>query len=281
MMWRLALSLLFVLSAAANAAEVLVTIAPHKYFVEKIGGDTVDVNVVVPSGASSHTFEPTPKQALAAGRSDIWFRIGEPFEKTLLNALQSQKRSIEVVDMRDGVEMICHRQEKGHHAGCCHGDLGDLHTWLSPRLVKQQAAVIAETLSSHYPAHKDLYTANLKAFQEELDALDQEITETLKPLKSRILMVSHPAYAYFARDYNLKQLPVEFEGRDPSPRQLTWLLDQAKKNEIQVIYTQPQHSDKGARLIAKELGAFIIVLDPYAENYPQNMREIARSFAMQ
>lgn len=276
MMWRLALSFLFVLTAVVDAAEVLVTIAPHKYFVEKIGGDTVTVNVVVPSGASSHTFEPTPKQALAAGRSEIWFRIGEPFEKTLLNALQSQKRTIEVVDFRDGVEMICH-----HGGCCCHGDGGDLHTWLSPRLAKQQAAVIAKTLSAHYPAHKELYATNLKAFQDELDALDREISEALKPRKSRVIMVSHPAYAYFARDYDLQQLPVEFEGRDPSPRQLTRLLDQAKKNEIQVIYTQPQHSDKGARLIAKELGATIIVLDPYAENYSENMRKMALKFAMQ
>jgi zinc transport system substrate-binding protein len=94
-------------------------------------------------------------------------------------------------------------------------------------------------------------------------------------------MVSHPAYAYFCRDYQLKQLSIEFEGKDPSPRQLTSVLTRARQAGIKTVFIQMQYNNKGAQLIAKELGAKIVTLDPYAENYFIMMREIASHFAAQ
>lgn len=98
-------------------------------------------------------------------------------------------------------------------------------------------------------------------------------------MPTRTVMVGHPAYAYMARDYDFKQLSVEMEGRDPSPQQLTNILNEARAAKIKKIFTQPQYSNKGAKLIAEEIGAQIVTLDPYSADYLNSMLNIANAFA--
>lgn len=259
------------------AYDVLVSVAPHKYFVEKIAGTTLSVGLMVPAGASSHTYEPTPRQMIEAGKADIWFQIGEGFEERAGQALRNHNPSLRLVDLQQGLHLIyehccCH----GHHhnASCV-----DPHFWLSARQGIIQAQTIAGALSARYPQHKQLFTKNLQAFVQELDALDKQIAEILAPLKNRVILVSHPAYAYFCRDYNLRQLSIEFEGKDPTPQQLTNLLQEAGNAHIHKIFIQMQYSNKGAKLIAGHLGAQLVTLDPYAEQYEKAMLDIARAFA--
>ena len=255
-------------------AKVLVSIAPHQYFVKQIAGDKVAVNIMVPKGASAHTFEPTAKQVANAAESVIWLRIGEGFEERALPALKSHFPNLDIVDLRQGVQMIS-------SGGCqCHAG-EDPHIWLSLKEAITQAKTIHFTLSKHYPEYQEEFTSNLNLFLEELKAADEKITKQLASLKNRTLMVSHPAYGYFARDYNLLQLPIEFEGRDPSPKQLTRLLEEGKKLNTAFIFIQEQHDNRGAKLMAKQLNAEVIVLDPYSENYIENMIHIANSFAKQ
>lgn len=283
-------SLLFFLNGgvASFAAEpnskpfVLVSVAPHKFFVEKIADETVKVELMVPAGASSHTFEPSPRQMLNASRADIWFQIGEGFEPRASAALKSHHPDMQLVDLRQGLDLIYDTDCSGGHCHCSqHSQEGcaDPHFWLSARQAKIQAKTITDALSERYPQHAQLYAKRLQAFSKELDALDSQIETLLAPLKNRTIMVSHPAYAYFCRDYKLKQLSIEFEGKDPSPRQLTKVLTQARQDEIKTIFIQLQYNNKGARLIAKEIGAKIVTLDPYAENYFETMRDIATHFA--
>lgn len=263
--------------------SVIVSVAPHKFFVEQIAGDTVIVDLMVPAGASSHTFEPTPKQMLAAGKADLWFQIGESFEPKASGALKSHHPDMQLVDLRTGLNLIYDSDcSKGH---CCaahaKADCVDPHFWLSARQAKIQAKTIAEALSKRYPQNANLYARNLTQFSEQLDALDNEITRLLASLKNRTIMVSHPAYAYFCRDYGLQQLSIEFEGKDPAPKQLTKILEQARKEHIKTIFIQMQYNNKGARLIANEIGAKVVTLDPYAEQYFDTMRDIAHHFAAQ
>lgn len=268
------LCLLFFNSLAAKTHYVLVSVAPYKHFVEKIAGDTVKVGLMVPAGASAHTYEPTPKEMLAAGTADLWFLIGESFEERAVRAIQSHHPGIVLVDLRQNVHLISSDPEHAHHA-CTHKNCQDLHIWLSPRQSQIQAQTIAKALEALYPENRELYAANLKQFLRELEALDQDIGEILKSLNNRIFLVSHPAYAYFCRDYGLKQISIEFEGKDPTPRQLTRLLEEARHNQIKTIFVQRQYSNKGARLIADKIGAQVINLDPYSENYFQCLRDIA------
>jgi zinc transport system substrate-binding protein len=256
---------------------VLVSVAPHKFFVEKIAGDTVKVDLLVPVNASAHTYEPTPRQMVAAGKADIWFRLGESFETRLLKTLSWHHPHLVIVDMRHNVDMISADPQSG--CSCCYANSQDLHIWLSARQSKIQVATIARALSERYPEHQQRYQKALETFIDELDMLDKTIATMLKPIKNSTILVSHPAYAYFCRDYDLVQLSIEFEGKDPTPQQLNKLLNQTRAEKIKKVFIQIQYGSKGARLIANELKAELMMLDPYSENYFDSMLEIARSFA--
>ncbi len=264
--------------ANAPSNHVLVSVAPHKFFVERIAKDTVTVLLMVPAGASAHTFEPTFKQMLQAAKANLWFSVGEGFEERAIKSLKSHNSGLEIVDLRSGVDMIVADPETGA-CPCCLKSGQDLHIWLSARQAKTQSKTIANALSVKYPENKTLYQENLALFIKELDDLDVKIGSLLKNLKKRTILVSHPAYAYFCRDYHLKQLSIEFEGKDPTPYQLTKILQLAKSASISRIYIQPQYSSKGAHLFAKELTADIITLDPYAENFIESMLKIAQEFS--
>lgn len=253
---------------------VLVSVAPYKFFVDKIAGDTVKVGVMVPAGASIHTYEPSPREILTASTADAWFFIGEAFEAKAMQALKTHHPDMALVDLKEGVDLI--------HGQCKHCSKGaDLHIWLSPKEAKTQANLIAKALIQLYPENKSLYENNLKAFLEDLTRLDQQISALLKPLKNRTFLVSHPAYGYLCRDYGLNQLSVEFEGKDPTPQQLTKLLALAKKDKIHTVFIQRQYNNKGARLIAEHLGAKVVNLDPYTDNYFEGMLYIAQQIAAQ
>lgn len=258
--------------ASEPLPKVLVSVAPYRYFVEQIAGQTVDVDLLVPEGASAHTYEPTAKQMIGSSKGVIWFRIGEPFETKALKAIQSVNPKLQVVDLREGISLI-HGSCKHAHAGGHCGD--DLHLWLSPKIAKIQARLIAKGLSNQFPENKPLFERNLTLFLDKLDSLDKFIYETLAPVKNRTLMVSHPAYAYFCQDYRFNQLSIEFEGRDPTAKQLTKLLNDAKASGVHYILVQPQYSDKAARLIGEQIGAKLIMVDPYSENYDSTLRQIA------
>jgi zinc transport system substrate-binding protein len=258
---------------------VLTSVAPYKNFVEKIAGNTVQVNVMVPAGASIHTYEPSPKEMLAASKADAWFLIGESFEAKAVKAFKNHNPLMKMVDLKENVNLISNDPSfDARH--CCKHCL-DLHIWLSPQQSKVQAQTIASQLIDLYPEHQEVYKKNLSDLLKELDALDKEIDSQLKPLKMRVILVSHPAYAYFCRDYSLRQLSIEVEGKDPTPLQLTSVMEEARKNHIKTIFIQPQYNNKGAKLIAKHLKAKIVTLDPYSENYFASMRQIAHEFAAQ
>lgn len=264
-------------AVTAPSPQILVSVAPYKFFVEKIAGDTVSVNLLVPATASSHTYEPTPKQMISASKADIWFFLGESFETRAINTLKKYSPHMEFVDLRRGVDMITADPHSGKC--CCHAGGQDLHIWLSVRQAKIQAQTIANALIDRYPQHAQPYQKALESFLQELDILDADINELLPATEDRLVLVSHPAYAYFCRDYCIRQLSIEFEGKDPTPRQLDATLNEARRAKICKVFVQSQYSDKGARLIAKELGAKIVSLDPYAEDYLNAMRIIAYQFA--
>lgn len=259
-----------------RSRTVLVSINPYKYVVNKIAGDTLKVVVLVPPGANMHTFEPTPKQTMQVSRADIWFRMGEPFEDKILPSLQSYNHQLKVVDLRNGIDLIC----SAGQGTCPHCTRGcDLHFWLNPLIVKEQAKKITQELAKLYPENAEKYRQNFQKFSLELDQLDEDIRSALSLLKDRTIFVSHPAYAYFAKEYGLQQYALEFEGKDPTPQQLTKILETARKHHVKTIFIQKQFNNKGARLVAQELGANLVVLDPYADDYILEMRRLAKEFA--
>lgn len=271
--FSLLLALALFSSVHAESKRVLVSVAPYKYFVNMIAGGAVEVEVMVPAGASSHTYEPTPKQMIAASQADIWFYLGESFETKARDALKAHNPKMVFTDLRQNVDLI-----KTHHCAK-HSGCEDLHIWTSPKMSKIQAETIAKTLSEVYPDFKDVFAGNLKVFLSELDDMNTQIGAILQKMPNRTIMVSHPAYAYMARDFNFQQLSIEMEGKDPTPQQLTNILNIARKDAIKKIFIQPQYSNKGAKLIAEQIGAQIVSLDPYSADYLSTMLTIANAFA--
>lgn len=261
----------------ASQRKVLVSIEPQQFFVEKIAGTNVLVNVLVPPGGNPHAFEPTPKQMLNAGSSDVWFRLGESFEARAEAVLKSHNPNILVIDTREGIELISMSGHRCQH--CCSHDDKDTHIWLSPRLAKIQAKTIAKALENRYPECQEQFEKNLELFLAELDELDQELASLFTQSETKAILVSHPAFGYLCRDYGLTQLSIEFEGKDPSPQQLTQLFQNVRNLNIKRVFTQEQYQNKGALLMAKELHAEVFSVDPYSRDYINNLKEIAKLFA--
>lgn len=170
----------------------------------------------------------------------------------------------------------------GHHDQHDH-DQGmlDPHIWLDPALVRIQVTHIRDGLSRVDPERADLYAANAAAFERELDELDREIRSILAPLppEKRTFLVFHPSWGYFAKAYGLTQASIEVDGKEPSPRDLARIIEAGKESGAKVVFVQPQFSQKSAAVIARQIGATVVRLDPLAEDWAANMRSAARAFA--
>jgi zinc transport system substrate-binding protein len=265
----------FSLPLVASKPTVLVSIAPYKYFVDHIGNGLVDTLLFVPPGASPHTFEPTAKKIIDMSKASLWFQMGEPFEAQAIQALKVHNPKLKVYDLRDHVPLIC------DGPGTCSHNAADPHIWLSPKLAKIQAKTIADALILQIPEKKEAIEKNLAALILELDTLNSKIVDIMKGAKKKSILVSHPAYGYFAKDYGLTQLSIESEGREPSPKKVYEIIKRAKEIGLKTVFAQTQHNMLGAQRIATELGGKVVILDPLSENYTENMTHIAQAFADQ
>jgi zinc transport system substrate-binding protein len=146
-------------------------------------------------------------------------------------------------------------------------------------LVKIQAKTICEALTEEDPSHRAYYEANMKAFHRDLDQLDREIAHSLKDIKSRKFMVFHPAWGYFAHDYGLEQIPIEMEGKVPTAKSLHYVIEEAKEEEIKIIFVQKQFSKASAETVARAIGGRVVPMDPLARDYLSNIRQVADAFA--
>jgi zinc transport system substrate-binding protein len=244
-----------------------VSILPQRYFVERVGGDHAAVNVMVLPGESPATYEPSPDQLRALSDADIYFSIGVPFENAWLDRIRSANDEMVVVDTTQGIDRI----EGGGNP--------DPHIWLSPSLVRIQAATIAEALTAADPAHAETYETNLEAFLDDIDELDAEIRQTLTGVDERRFMVFHPSWRYFARDYGLEMIAIEVGGQEPSAAELGRLITRAKEEGIDVIFAQPEFSTEAAETIAAEIGGEVLLISPLAEEWLDNLRRVGRTFA--
>lgn len=252
------------LSAAPN--RVFVSVAPQKYFVDRIGGNRVKVSVLVPAGAEPHTFEPKPAAMVELSRSAAWFTIGIPFEENLKPRLSSANDELAIVRTEEGIS----RSDHGH-------DGVDPHIWLSPRLVKEQAENILQGLIRIDPAGEKAYRANARRFAAELDALDRELKTLFAGARNKSFLVFHPSWGYLAADYGLVQVAIEVDGKEPKGADLARVIELAREKRIRVVFVEPQFSSRSARTIAESIGAKLVTADPLAANWADNLRTVARA----
>lgn len=262
---------------------VFVSIEPQVTFVQRIGADRVTVEALVLPGESPATYFPTVAQMARLAKSKLFFRIGVPFEAPLIKRIQHVAEKVKIIDTREGIQLrkmdrhIEALDSSQHHFDHhTHRDAGDdPHIWLNPLLVKKQAITIRDALISIDPDGQNTYEANCRTFINELDMLHQKIKQSLLPVKGGTIFVFHPSFGYFADAYGLKQMAVETEGKAPKGRNLSHLIKLAKKEDVRVVFVQPQFDQSAARKISNAINGVVIPMDPLARDYFKNMQKIA------
>jgi zinc transport system substrate-binding protein len=256
---------------ASDRIKVATTIAPLGDFVNAVGGEKVEVTVVVPPGAEPHTFEPTPSLMMDVAKADLYIMNGAGLEFWMDKLLQANKEMI-VVDSSQGIGLLQESEDEI-----------DPHIWLSLRNAAVQVNNICAGLIEVDSQNKDFYIKNRDAYLETLKAMDVELNRTFAGKKNKIFIVHHPAWTYFARDYNLSQVPLMENEKEPGPKYLGEVIDLARTNNITTIFVEPEYNPKAAEVMAREMNTGIVTLDPLAKNYLENVayagREIAKSLS--
>jgi len=245
---------------------VAVSILPLKEFVTEIGGDKVNVNVMIPPGAFPHSYEPKPVQLRQLKNTNLFVKVGTPveFEVNWMDKLLQINPQMCVIDASPGIDLI--RSE----------DHIDPHIWLSPKNVKlmvqsiTRGLILADSINSQY------YWNNQDIYLRKLDQLDQQISALLVKKVRPEFIVLHPSWNYFARDYGLVQIGIEQEGKEPSAKHLQSLIDDATLKNISTIFIAPQDNPKNAYTIANELSASVQTIDPLNEHYLKNLFHVAQ-----
>lgn len=272
-------------SSKVQPITVAVTILPQKQFVERIGGENVRVIVLVPPGASPHTHEPTPGQMAEVSTAALYFKVGSgiEFERAWMDKISGVNPGMPIIDSSEGVALIQGGDEEDAAEGPPEQDqIGlDPHIWLSPRNAKVMVEHTFEGLVGIDPGNETQYRANKEQYLKELDALDADISKALSEKVERRIMVYHPAWTYLARDYNLTQIPVELEGKEPTPKGLESLIRQAKESNITVVFASPEFSTKSAEVVAQEIDGKVVLVSSLSEDYLENMRKVATAFAQE
>ncbi|MEA2031144.1 MAG: zinc ABC transporter substrate-binding protein [candidate division Zixibacteria bacterium] len=259
----------------SSTPSVFVSIPPQAFFVEQIAGTSVEINILVGPGQSPATYDPTPQQMARLANADILFTVGVPFEQHLLDKIKSGFKNLEIVNTYNKIKLrpINHNHE--HEAT----GLNDPHIWLDPSLVKIQSKTICKALCRLMPDHKKTFEDNLTKFNQRLDSITADIHRKLSSLEKRTIYVFHPSYGYFCDAFDLKQVTIEKRGKEPSAQQLSSIVDRCLENSVNVIFVQPQFSQKSAKAIAKTIDGNIVPLDPLARDYFNNLNDMAEKIA--
>lgn len=256
-------------------AILTVSIPPQQYFVKQIAGSQFEINIMIPPGANPVTYDPTPGKMKKVANSVAYIKIGHlAFEKSWMSKFTSVNQDLKVIDQSEYSDLIKSKPAKSHDHS--HRSGIDPHIWTSPKAVKKQMKAIKEGLIGLDSSHASFYEKNYRNFLSKLDTLDAFIQHSLKEIKSRSFIIFHPALSYYARDYNLIQIPIESGGKEPTPSELRRIIDTAKDQGINSVFVQRQFNTDNAETIAREIGAKVEVIDPLDSNWVDAMKDITK-----
>ena len=262
---------------AEDPIRVFVGVLPQVYLADRVGGKLVTVEALISPGESPATYDPTPKDMSRLYDSDIYFKIGLPFETRLMEKASHLIDNFNIVDTRQGITL---RTINDHS----HGDrvhIGELdpHIWMDPNLAKLQAGQICRELSRLKPLHEKEFHENLAILEADLDRVDSVVADILAPFAGHGFFVFHPSYGYFADRYQLRQVAVETEGKEPGAKHMVDIINEAREESIRVIFVQPQFASRTAEAVAREIGGRVVELDPLAGDYLNNLLLMAERIA--
>ena len=244
---------------------VAVSIVPEQAFVEAVCGNLVEVVVMIPPGFSPESYEPTAKEMVKFADAAIYFSIGVPVEETsILPSLNDRTKQ---------VSLDASAADKYPELTIDGGR--DPHVWLSPLRVAVMVQTIADEMCALDPDNADVYTDNARSYIARLEGLDKEIKEILEPLTSRSFIVFHPAFVYFANDYDLEMYALEEHGKEATAARLMEMVDFARKKDIKAVFYQAEVDSSQSAAFAEEIGGRTIMLDPLSKDYIANLKLMA------
>lgn len=241
------------INSSSSKINVMVTIPVQSEIVHMVGGEHVQVTVLVPPGADPHSYEPTPSQLIALSQAEIYFFIGSglEFELTWWSQILSVNPSIILVNGSEGVNIIN----------------GDPHIWTSPLNMKIMAENFYKAITILDPTHKKDYDSNLASYLNALDFLDEYIRENLDNYTNRVFLIFHPVFSYFAEEYNLTQIAIEEEGNPVTPQTLQWAVDNATLYNLTIVFASPQLDTSYAETVAEQINGRVVLIDALNEYY--------------
>ena len=274
--------------------KIAVTIVPQVTFVEKVGGDRVDVVPLIPPGYSAEHHNPSPGEMRDLSDASLYFTIGvESEESGLVDTAKDLNPDLAFVDLAEEVDSVYppiqyrkeieiesdshdHVEESPEEHG--HDQGRDAHIWLSPKRVVVMIEKIQEELAKIDPDNASYYEQNADEYIQKLEELDQEIAQVMKDLPNKTFLMYHPSLGYFADDYGLNMVSIESEGKEATPARLREIVDFAQEHQIDVVFYQQEHDRSQAETLAKEINGETMEVIPLAPNYIENMKAIKDTF---
>ena len=251
----------------AVTVTVTVTISPYKYFVDQIAKGKVDVNVMVSNGNNPETYEPYAQQMMELSKSALYLKVGSiGFEQTWMKKLQDNAPDMKVIDTSVGIKP----------AKTPGGNI-DPHVWMSCSNARIIASNILKALCELEPKNKAFFEKNYQSLLSIIDKRDSTIKESFKkdPDLVRKFVIYHPILTYFARDYQLEQLAIEEEGREPSASQLKSLIERARKEKIKFCLIQAEFANRNTTTFINESHTKPMNINPLQDDWNRAMQEAA------
>ena len=258
--------------------KVMASFYPMYDFVEKIGGDYVEVTNMVPAGTEPHDWEPAATDIKNLEEADVFIYNGAGMEHWVEDVLASlENKDLKAVEASKGLELLAGGEEAEAtsedqtetDSEAATDDQAeevsyDPHVWLSPKNAKQEMSNIKDALIEADPDHAEAYEQNYETYATKMDDLDAEYQEKLADTKSKDLIVAHEAFGYLCREYGLNQVGIEGLSPDSEPdaKRMNEIIAFAKENNVKTIFFEELVSPKVAETIASEIGAKTAVLNP-------------------
>jgi len=261
----------------AQAPVLSVSILPLNYFADRLTEGALEVNVMIPPGASHATYSPTPGQLRRLSDSRLYLRIGHlGYEKAFIHRLSELNPGMQVVDLSEGLPLI--RGEAIDHGDHVHEGGIDPHIWTSPKTMLKVLPVIRQALATTYPHLEETLEVNYASLLAEMQDLHERLNALSGQLTQTTFMIFHPALTYLARDYGFEQLSIERGGKEPTPAHLARIINQAREHSIRLILIQEEFDIRSAALVSEESGAALVQINPLAYDWMDAMEHLIGVF---
>ncbi len=251
---------------------ISVSILPQKYIVEQMLQDSTVINVLVTNGNNPATYSPTPEQLKLISRSSMYIKIGYiGFEQAWLDRFIDLNQQLKIVDSSLGINYI--HGADSHHGDHVHKGGVEPHIWTSPKTMLTVIKNTENALVTHFPEKKEQIEKNGRDLIHRVTKLDSLYTKKINDLSNKNFLIFHPAYTYLARDYNLKQISIEYQGKEPGTKWIETIISEAQNQNIQAIFVQEEFDKRNAEVIAKEIGVPVVEVHPLSQNWELEMKE--------